>query len=235
MSARTHEDYKDNIGAYVLGALPELEAEVLEKHLAGCEACRAEVASLQPVTAAIARSVPQVDPPASLKASLMATVHSEAEARSATPARERRGESRMSRWFAGLQPRIAATAALAVLALGVVVGVVADQMADTGERTVTAQIDRTLMPTGDAKLRISGDGNDAKVQLTGAPAPGSGHVYEVWIQRGDQIIPGPVVVKGGDGEVSVPGGVAGADKVMVTLETKRVPKPTGPLVMSFDV
>jgi anti-sigma-K factor RskA len=235
MSARTHEDYKENIGAYVLGALPELEAEVLEKHLAGCEACRAEVAALQPVTAAIARSVPQVEPPASLKASLMATVRSEAEARSATPARERPAESRWSRWLAGLQPRIAATAALAVLALGVVVGVVADQMADNGERTVVAKIDRKLMPTGDATLRISGDGEDARVQLSDAPEPGSGHLYEVWIQRGDQIIPGPTVTSGGDGEVTVPGGVNGAQNVMVTLETKRVAKPTGPVIMTFEV
>ena len=30
MNARSHEEYKENIGAYVLGALPELEAELLE-------------------------------------------------------------------------------------------------------------------------------------------------------------------------------------------------------------
>jgi anti-sigma factor RsiW len=78
VSVRSHEDYQENLGAYVLGALPELEAEVLERHLPSCESCRAEVARLEVVTNALARSVPQVDPPPSLKASLMRTVNEEA-------------------------------------------------------------------------------------------------------------------------------------------------------------
>ena len=53
MSTRSHDEYKENIGPYVLGALPELEAELLERHLATCESCRTEVEELQPVTAAI--------------------------------------------------------------------------------------------------------------------------------------------------------------------------------------
>lgn len=234
MSARSHEEYQENLGAYILGALPELEAEVLEKHVAACDSCRSELAHLRPVTAALARSVPQVDPPPSLKTALMATVRSEAEARAGTPARPS-GESWFRRWLAGLQPRAAVAMALSVLALGVVVGVVADQLADSGERTVTAQIDRTLMPTGDASLRISGDGDDARVRLTDAPAPGSGHIYELWVERDGRIIPGPTVTKGGDGTVAIPGGVAGASAVMVTLETKRVEKPTGPVIMTFEV
>ena len=78
MNARSHDEYRDNIGAYVLGALPELETELLERHLATCESCRAEVEELRPVTAAMARSVPQVEPPPSLKANLMEIVNSEA-------------------------------------------------------------------------------------------------------------------------------------------------------------
>lgn len=241
MTARSHEEYKESIGAYVLGALPDLEAEALEKHVTACDACRAEIDQMRPVTAALARSVPQVEPPPSLKASLMDVVNGEAAARAGRPARrerEDRGEtagSRFRAWLAGLQPRTAAAMALSILALGVVVGVVAGQMAGSGERTVTAQIDRTLMPTGDATLRISDDGDDARVQLTDAPDPGSGHLYELWVERGGKVIPGPVVQSGGDGTVSIPGGVDGATAVMVTLETKRVEKPTGPVIMTFDV
>src|SRR3954463_3085934 len=98
MSTRSHEDYKDNIGAYVLGALPELEAEVLERHLATCESCRADVEELRPVTAAMARSVPQVEAPPSLKASLMEVVNSEAAARADAAPRRTRDRRSFGSW-----------------------------------------------------------------------------------------------------------------------------------------
>ena len=234
MSTRSHEEYKDNIGAYVLGALPELEAEVLERHLAGCDTCRAEVEELRPVTAALARSVPQVDPPASLKASLMATVNSEAELRAEAP-RKRKRERRERNWFGSLQPRFAAAMALSILALGVVIGVAADRVSDRGERTIAAKINRTLMPGGNAHLRMSGDESDARLRLSDAPSPESGHLYEVWIQRDGKIKPGPIVTSGGDGEVKIPGGLEDAEAVMVSLETKRETSPKGPVIMTFDV
>ncbi len=233
MNARSHEDYKDNLGAYVLGALPELEIEVLERHLAGCESCRGEVEELRPVTAAMARSVPQVEPPPSLKENLMATVRAEAEVR-AVEVQPQRRERR--NWFAGLQPRFAAAAALAVLALGIVIGVAADRAADPDGRTISARINRTLMPTGDARLRVSDDRSDARVRLSDAPSPGSGHLYELWVQHADgTITPGPTVRSGGDGEVKIPGGIGDAKAVMVTLEKRRVNKPEGPVIMTFTV
>jgi anti-sigma-K factor RskA len=232
VSTRSHEEYKENIGSYVLGALPDLESELLERHLAGCDSCRAELEELRPVTAALARSVPQVEAPSSLKASLMATVNSEAEMRADKPVRvprERRN------WFASLQPRFAMAMALCVLALGVVIGVAADRSSDHGERTIAAKINRTLMPSGDAKLRVSGNRENVSLRLNNAPEPGSGHLYELWVRRDGRIVPGPVVRSGGDGNIKIPGGVHGADAVMVTLEKKRVTAPTGPVVMTFNI
>jgi hypothetical protein len=232
VSARSHEEYKENIGSYVLGALPELEAELLERHLAGCDSCRAEYEELRPVPAALARSVPQVEAPTSLKASLMATVNAEAEMRADKPVRVRRERRN---WFASLQPRFAMAMALCVLALGVVIGVAADRSSDHGERTIAAKINRTLMPSGDAKLRVSGNRENVSLRLTNAPEPGSGHLYELWVRRDGRIVPGPVVRSGGDGNIKIPGGVHGADAVMVTLEKKRVTAPTGPVVMTFNI
>jgi anti-sigma-K factor RskA len=235
MSARDHEEYRENIGPYVLGALPELEAAILERHLASCEGCRAEVEELRPVTGAIARSVPQVEPPESLKQKLMATVRAEAEARAAAAQPERRQRKRPA-WLAGLRPRVAAAAALAVLALGVVIGVTADRASHHGERTVSARINRTLVPTGNASLAVSSDRSNASVRLSDVPKPGSGHLYELWVQHGDGTIsPGPTVANGGDREVKIPGGVRGARAVMMTVESHRVAKPTGPVIMTFNV
>jgi anti-sigma-K factor RskA len=239
VTTRSHEEYKDNIGAYVLGALPELEAELLERHLASCESCRAEVEELRPVTAAIARSVPQVEPPPSLKANLMEIVNAEAAARAeAEPGRRRRRERRsLAAWFSGLQPRVAAALALGVLALGVVVGVAAEQLAGSGggqTTTVAAQIDRKLMPTGTAQLAVKGD--TGRLELTGAPLPPSGRVYQLWYQHGKTIERGGTFRPKSDGSYDAELPVAGADAVMVTVEREGgAPAPTGPPVIRFSV
>ena len=232
MSVRNHDEYEENIGAYVLGALPELETELLERHLAGCESCRSEVEDLRPVTAAMARSVPQVAAPPELKARLMDIVN--AEAAESRPERERRS---FGSWFSGLQPRMAAAMALAVLALGVVVGVAADQLAGGGggqTTTVAAKIDRKRMPTGEASLAVRG--NNATLQVTGAPQPPAGRVYQLWFQHGKSIERGGTFRPKPDGSYEAELRVAGTDAVMVTVERQGgAPAPTGRPVMQFSV
>jgi anti-sigma-K factor RskA len=234
VNARSHDEYRDNIGAYVLGALPELEAEVLERHLTTCESCRAEVEELRPVTAAMARSVPQVEAPPSLKVSLMEIVNSEAEARAPQPRRERRS---LWGWFGGLQPRMAAAMAVGVLALGVAVGVAVDQIASSGggnETTIAAKIDRGQMPTGDASLAVKGD--NAELVLTDAPQPPAGRVYQLWYQHGKTIERGGTFRPRSDGSYDATVPVGNTDAVMVTVEREGgVPAPTGPPVMQFSV
>jgi anti-sigma-K factor RskA len=234
VNSRGHDEYKENIGAYVLGALPDLEIELFERHLAGCESCRSEVEELRPVTAAMARSVPQVDPPPSLKASLMEIVNAEAAARAATSPKRRRS---FGGWISGLQPRMAAAMALAVLALGVVVGVAADQLAGGGggtTTTVAAKIDRKLMPTGNATLAVKG--KSAELRLTGAPQPPADRVYQLWYQHGKTIERGGTFRPERDGSYRADVPVAGANAVMVTVERKGgAPAPTGRPVMQFSV
>ena len=236
MSSRSHDEYQDNIGAYVLGALPELEAEVLERHLAGCESCRAEVQELRPVTAALGRSVPQVAPPASLKASLMATVNAEAAARADRAPAEPRERRTFAGWLSGLQPRVAAGMALAVLALGVVVGVSADHLGggSSSSKTLAAKIDRRLMPTGNASLEVKG--SSGKLQLTGAPQPPAGHVYQLWYQHGKTIERGSTFRPHRNGSYQADVSLGKANAVMVTVERSGgAPAPTGPPIMQFQV
>jgi anti-sigma-K factor RskA len=233
VNARGHDEYRDNIGAYVLGALPELENEVLERHLATCESCRAEVEELRPLTAAMARSVPQVEAPPSLKATLMEIVSSEAVAHPEPP-RERRS---FWSWFTGLQPRMAAAMAVGVLALGVVVGVAVDQIAGSGSgdtMTIAAKIDRQRMPTGDASLAV--DGDTGKLELTNAPQPPAGRVYQLWYQHRKTIERGGTFRPQSDGSYTAEVPVGNTDAVMVTIERAGgVPAPTGPPVIQFTV
>jgi hypothetical protein len=234
VSARPHDEYQENIAAYVLGALPELDAHLLEQHLAGCESCQAEVELLRPVGHGLARSVPQVEPPASLKASLMRTVNEEAQRR------EARAPRGILQRLSALEPRIALAGALAVLAFGVVIGVGVDRLANHGAatHTIAAKIDRRLMPTGTAVLKVSANDRHATLEVSGAPAPPAGRVYQLWIQRGKTIKPGPVFTVGphGSRSASVPGGVRGAQAVMVTVEKAGgAQAPTGRPVMTIPV
>jgi anti-sigma-K factor RskA len=236
---RPHDEYEENIAAYVLGALPELEAHVLEQHLAGCESCRAEVELLRPVGHGLARSVPQVEPPASLKASLMRTVNEEAQRR-AEQRRDARAPRGIRQRLGALEPRIALAGALAVLALGVVIGVGVDRLANNGAatHTIAAKIDRRLMPTGTAVLKVSANDRHATLEVSGAPTPPAGRVYQLWIQRGKTIKPGPVFTLGPNGSrsASVPGGVRGAKAVLVTVEKAGgAQAPTGRPVMTISV
>jgi anti-sigma factor RsiW len=240
LNARSHDEYRENLGAYVLGALPELEAELLDRHLETCETCRATVEELQPVMGALARSVPQVEPPPSLKANLMRVVNEEAALRSATEpdARPTRRELPMPRWLGNLRPRIAMAGALAVLALGVLIGVAADKLSQSGpgERTVAAKVND--LARGSAVLEVGKKDRTATLKLTNAPSPPAGRTYQMWIQRGNTIERGPTftVDSKGAGSQKVPGGVRGADAVMVTVEKAGgAPAPTQQPILRFNV
>lgn len=80
----THETLGELSGLYVLGAVTPAEVAEFQAHLAVCEACRAEVAALRPVAAGLARTVPQVEPPAGLRERVIPT----ATGRTAVPGGE---------------------------------------------------------------------------------------------------------------------------------------------------
>lgn len=219
MTARDHEQHSDNLAPWLLGALPPLEAEVFERHVAGCDACQQEAARLRPALGALAGAAPDVEPPPELKASLMATVRAEAKTRGKAPARRR------------IWPALRPATALAMVAVGVVIGVTATQVSDDSGRTIAAAVDRTRIQTGTAELHV--DGSEARLVMQDLPDPGAGKVWEVWIQNGESLKRGPVTE---GGEVELPGGVQGADAVLVTRErTGGVDEPTEAPVMKFDL
>ena len=47
MSAAEHDRYEDDVGAFLLGALPTGEHEAFERHLAGCHVCQDELDRLR--------------------------------------------------------------------------------------------------------------------------------------------------------------------------------------------
>ena len=203
-----HVRHQDDVGAYLLGALNDLERQAFERHLASCDECQQELARLRPAADALPGSVQQFEPPARLKASLMEVV--EREAREAQPEAERR-RPRL-RFF--MRPAFVA----AVLGLGLVVGFGVAQVGGDETRTVAVTVDKA-MPQAGGTLDIE-DGTGT-LQLHDMPELRGPRVYQVWLQDGDEMIPARTFEVGasGTGRVQLRG-VDDADGVYVTREAR---------------
>ncbi|MEA2284145.1 MAG: hypothetical protein QOJ21_188, partial [Solirubrobacteraceae bacterium] len=173
--------HRDDAGAYVLGALTPDEHERFAAHLGGCEACRAEVGSLQVVADTLPLAAEQVGPPPELKERIMAVVRAEADvlraagpeadvADAAAPARpptpepaeeraraRRTGSGRKASrpwWRVPLRPLPLAAAASALVAL-IVAGAVLLSGGGDQERTVQARVVAPSAPGAHAALVVA--------------------------------------------------------------------------------
>ena len=198
-----HVRHQDDVGAYLLGALNDLERQAFERHLRGCAECQEELARLRPAADALPGSVQQFEPPARLKASLMEVV--EREARAEQPAAPKP------------RPRLRFLVA-AVLLLGLVVAFGVAQLGGDDTRTVAVTADKA-MPRAGGTLDIE-DGTGT-LQLHDMPELRGPRVYQVWLQHGDQLVPARTFEVGasGTGRVQLRG-VDDADGVYVTREPR---------------
>jgi anti-sigma-K factor RskA len=243
MTGPGHERWQDATGAYVLGALDEAELGAFEEHLAGCPACREEVAELRPAVQALPTSVDPVDPPPSLKARIMAEVEREAALLAAAgPEADRPAAPappRPRRWrLPSLRMPRPATAALAVavLVIGVVIGAGASALRSGPERTVEAKVNGAP----GAHVQVELDHDEGRLIARGLPAPPDGRVYQVWLKReGHAAEPTAALFvpsRDGAATASVPGSMHGIDEVMVTDEPDGgSPQPTGELLVVADL
>ena len=65
-------EWRDHAAPYALGALAPEERVAFERHLAGCEVCRAEVRSFVEVAGLLAHGAPAAEPPRALRDRVMA-------------------------------------------------------------------------------------------------------------------------------------------------------------------
>lgn len=79
----THEEVRNSIDAWALGALPEAEARAVEAHLETCADCRAEARALARVAAGRAASAPDEEPSPGVRDGLMAAASGSAAPRTA--------------------------------------------------------------------------------------------------------------------------------------------------------
>lgn len=242
---RGHENFKEQLPAYLLDALEPAERSGLEHHLEGCAECRAELAWLEPASEVLADDVAQLEASPGLKAKVMAAVDADLEANpaprpeSVTEAEPRRVGQRRSRrpgWLASLlRPAVlgAATAALVVgIALGVVLGPGDDSPSAPTREVVTGQ-----STIGADAVMVASNGTGT-LKLTHLKRPEGDQVYQAWIQRGQVIEPTEslfVPDREGSAVASIPD-IDGVSAVMVSAEPKGgSPQPTSAPVVTVSL
>jgi anti-sigma-K factor RskA len=196
-----------DVAAYVLGALEPDEARALQEHIATCAVCRDELVSLQGVADALPLATPQLALPRRLERQVKSAIRADARSRYS------------SRRFPVTRPRGVLAGALAIAAAAAIAAVLA-----SGGSSATRVVQASVAPSGTSAVLRLGAGQAALV-VRHMPAPPSGKIYEVWLERSSGP-PRPTdalfgVTSSGSAAVAVPGNLRGVRAVLVT------PEPAG--------
>jgi anti-sigma-K factor RskA len=218
----------DDLAAYALGALAPGEEERVRDHLADCERCRSELGWLRPAVDALPASVPQVDPPASLKRNLMREVRADARA-------ERGGWwSRRAGWITLRARPALAVAAVGLLGAGVA-GYVISEAGDGSAPAVTQVAVETTPLADEASGVLERSGSEATLTVAGMEPLEGGRVYQLWYSDDGEVEPGASFTPDPSGEAEADLGAipAAADQVLVTEETEPgLASPRGDVLLS---
>lgn len=227
MSENGHEHRRDELAAYLLGALEPGEAAALERHLAGCEECRTELEWLRPAVQLLPESVERVDAPPELRGRLMEQVRAEAE--SATPPRRARGWSTGGwslRSVAGLAALVLVVAAVAAYAIG---------NGDSGGSNTTTVVAGHSPGVIAEVVRDDGSGT---LHLTNLHQLPPDKVLQAWVQRGTHVVSAKTLfVPNQDGTASATiDDMEGVNTVMVTAEPRGgSAQPTSAPIVSVAI
>jgi len=241
MSTQGHNSWKEQLPAYLLGALSPVEKIDLEYHLGGCAECQAELRWLAPAKHRLVEQVEQVEPSPELKTRLMAAVEADLaenpveavaeapaiaiEPEPETAANRERQERRPAKknWFDfGQLLRPAALGAVAaVLFAGVIIGYGVRGGGEGSQAPVVAQ---KVIPgdsnVGDADAVMVTSGNSGTLRITNLPKLEDGEVYQAWTQKGQEIVPTDSLFtprRDGTATASIPD-LSGVNTVMVSAE-----------------
>lgn len=236
---REHDSLRDLIAPVALGAAEPREIERVETHASECAVCREELAALRQAAEVLAIAVPQEEPSAALKESVMTVVRAEAVERAAREeaaepaprAAPRRAAPRRTGWrsLLGPWPAVAAVAAVAAMLLG---WNIALQTSDDGGGGEVASL--SISGTADAP-GISGrvvyvpDEDTAVMRLSDLPPLDPGDAYQLWVIRDGTARSAGLFETTGDGAAQgVASDLAGAQALAVTAQprtNRTVPEP----------
>ena len=212
MNETEHDRRRDDIAAYLLGALEPGEAAELERHIAGCPECEQELQRLRPAVRVLPETVERVEPPAALRGRLMEQVRSEAAGSQAAPAAGRAPRRRF-----GLRP-LAGLAALALVVAAIGGYAISDSGSGGGPKTTTVVSGHSPGVTAE----MVREGETGTLRLANLHQLPAGKVLQAWVQRGKQVVSAKALfVPNSDGTATATiDGMAGVNTVMVTAEPR---------------
>jgi anti-sigma-K factor RskA len=219
-----HEQRRDELAAYLLGALDPGEMAELEQHLAGCEECSAELERLRPAVQALPESVERIEPPSPLRARVMAEVRADADGARARKRSPRR-RSVLLRPATGI-------AAIALIAAGIAAFAISGGDSDDGPTTVVSG-----KPPG-VTVEMVRDGDSGTLRLANLRRLPPDKALQAWVQRGERVErAGPLFEPRRDGTATAAiGDMRGVSTVMVTAEPRSGSAfPTSEPLVSVEV
>ncbi|MET9257594.1 anti-sigma factor [Streptomyces sp. NPDC003717] len=240
MSAAEQEQAHDQVGAYVLHALPAAERSAFENHLAGCAACRQEADASASLLARLAGTpLPEEGAPVTAPQRVRARVLDQA----ALIARERAGPARVTapRRARRRAPALALAATVAAAALGGVAAWQRSEATDARQQAARTEgaareaADRltSVLTASDAAVHtarlpdgasvgivVAASENRAAFTAQSLPALSGGRVYELWYAAGtEQLRPaGLVSGRGGAAIRLMEGWIGDAVAVGISVE-----------------
>ena len=226
-------DWRDAVGAYLLGAVSDVQARRFSAHLRDCRQCRADAEQLRPIVDALAAGVERIPPPPGLKRRIMADVEAQAELlRAAGAQADRVRRPRLE----GRRRRVLSAAAALVAVIALVGAALWTARPDTAAPRVVAARVSGPMAAG-ARARLVVGAHAATLVVCGMPSPPTGHVYEVWLRRPSGTAPTHAlfdVPSDGRASVAIGESLRGVRQVIVTAEPAggSVRPTTAPVIVA---
>ncbi len=234
----TEKHVTEALPAYALGALDDVEAQEVKKHLGGCPACRRELMLYEDVAGELARAAPRSAPPADLKQKVLGEIsQTTVPDGSAAPSWWENWLLALQRFFTGpvWQP--------ALLLLIVILGVGNLVLWQRVQRTQDATPFRTVRMAGTENaaaatgvIIISEDGAHGALIVQELPELSEEQEYQLWLIDDGERTDGGTFSVDEDGYdshyVSSPQPLSDYDDFGVTIEPAGgSPGPTGPQVL----
>jgi anti-sigma-K factor RskA len=216
--------------AYLLGSLERDEADVFKQHREACVVCRDEINAYEEVLWVLPMAVPQFRAPKRLRRSVIRAVRQERQL-GRSPGWQGAGRRAL-----GAHPRLAWSSLLASATIAAAtVAIVLFSSGGPAKQEIEANV---LSGPGQAQVLLSG--GQEELILHGVRPSAPRHVYEVWVQRG-QNSPTPVdvlfkVAPSGDAQIGLPRDLHGASRLLVTQERDGgSPAPTSSPVIVAEL
>jgi anti-sigma factor RsiW len=219
---------------YALDALDDDELSRFEAHLAGCEACTADLEAFRDTVQALAYAADGPPPPARLRARILDAARDEQPRASVVVLRPRR--------TVRLAALAAAACAAAAIGLGVWAATLSSSLDD--ERAARAAGERAAAVLADEDSRhrafeqggrvVVAESGEAVLVVPRLPDAPEGKTYEAWVVEDEQPLPAGLF-EGDEPLVLLDRTVPDGAQVAVTLEPEGGSElPTGDILLASD-